>query len=1126
MEEAKVVVYFVHSGQSVVDTLSDSGGKREVNVVNTPFGLVTTTIPESVSIDPDSEVTKVVVYVVHSGQSVDDDSGKREIDVVNAPFGLVVTTTIPESVSSEPSDLEVAKVVVYFVHSGQPETEAEAAADFSGKREVLVVNAPFVSVTMTTPESVSTEPSELEVAKVVVYFVHSGQSVETDTIGKSSVEVVNAPSGLVVTTTMPDSVSVNPSDLEEANVVVYFVHSGQPVTNDSSEENGLLLSGKREVEVVKEPSGFVVTTTIPESVSADPSEFDVANVVVYLVHSGQSVEGEADCSGKREVDVVKDPFGSVVTTTTPDSVSTGPPDLDVAKVVVYLVQSGQSVAEDDPDLSGKREVEVVKTPFGSVVTTTTPESVWTEPPDLEDANVVVYRVHSGQSEFEPVSDEEAEDSDLSGKREVVVVNSPFGLVVTTTIPESVSAGEPECEVANVVVYLVHSVQSEAEADCSGKREVVVVKSPFGFVVTTTTPESVSIDPSDFEVAKVVVYLVHSGHPVTSEEEVMRLLSGKSEVEVVWLLSEKREVEVVNAPLGFVVTMTMPESVSAEPSDFEVAKVVVYLVHSGQSEADAEADASLFSGKREVVVVNRPFGLVVTMTIPESVSTPSDLEVAKVVVYLVHSGQPVTEAEVSGKRDVVVVNSPFGLVVTTTIPESVSTPPDLEVAKVVVYLVHSGQSVFEFGSETEVTEAEFSGKSEVVVVNSPFGLVVTTTIPESVSTGPPDSDVAKVVVYLVHSVQAESEADFEESKVDSDSGADLDFSGKREVVVVNAPFGLVVTTTIPESVSVEPSDWEVAKVVVYLVHSGQSVSEEDTEDFEEDFSGKRDVEVFNAPSGLVVTTTMPESVSTDPSDFEEAKVVVYRVHPGQAEEETTDLEAVSVLEPDLSGKREVEVVKAPFGFVVMTTTPESVSMDPPDFEVANVVVYLVLSGQAEADSEAEAELEPEEELEAEADLLLSGKREVVVVKAPFGLVVMTTTPESVSTEPDSEVANVVVYFVHSGQSVFDSEADLDNSEEEADPTDFEAEEDSTSGLLAECDSEDLESDSEADLSGNRDVVVVNTPFGLVVTTTIPESVSMDPSDLDVKVVVYLVHSGHPDSVLGLIELWSTAELECT
>lgn len=121
--------------------------------------------------------------------------------------------------------------------------------------------------------------------------------------------------------------------------------------------------------MVNTPFDNVVTTTT--SVSAEPAE---ARVVVYLVHSGQSVEGDVVApSGKREVEVVNAPFGLVVTTTTPESVSTEPSGFEVTKVVVYFVHSSQ--ADADADVSGKRDVDVVKTPFGLVVTTTTPESV-------------------------------------------------------------------------------------------------------------------------------------------------------------------------------------------------------------------------------------------------------------------------------------------------------------------------------------------------------------------------------------------------------------------------------------------------------------------------------------------------------------------------------------------------------------------------------------------------------------------------------------------------------------------------------------------------------------------------------------------------------------------------------
>lgn len=79
-----------------------------------------------------------------------------------------------------------------------------------------------------------------------------------------------------------------------------------------------------EVVVVKAPSASVVTITTPESVSSFPLASFVVQVVVNVVKA----------SGIIEVEVVKEPFSSVVITTTPDSV-TGLPSASVdVKVVV------------------------------------------------------------------------------------------------------------------------------------------------------------------------------------------------------------------------------------------------------------------------------------------------------------------------------------------------------------------------------------------------------------------------------------------------------------------------------------------------------------------------------------------------------------------------------------------------------------------------------------------------------------------------------------------------------------------------------------------------------------------------------------------------------------------------
>uniref|UniRef100_A0A0L0NYB3 Uncharacterized protein n=1 Tax=Candidozyma auris TaxID=498019 RepID=A0A0L0NYB3_CANAR len=79
-----------------------------------------------------------------------------EVVVVKSPSELVVTIMTPESVSTAPSDLVEVQVEVKVVNGG-------------GMIEVVVVNSPFESVvTTTTPESVSVSPSELLEVQVEV----------------------------------------------------------------------------------------------------------------------------------------------------------------------------------------------------------------------------------------------------------------------------------------------------------------------------------------------------------------------------------------------------------------------------------------------------------------------------------------------------------------------------------------------------------------------------------------------------------------------------------------------------------------------------------------------------------------------------------------------------------------------------------------------------------------------------------------------------------------------------------------------------------------------------------------------------------------------------------------------
>lgn len=80
--------------------------------------------------------------------------------------------------------------------------------------------------------------------------------------------------------------------------------------------------------VVKAPSESVVTTTTPESVSVAPLELVEIQVEVYVVNGG----------GMVEVVVVNSPSEPVVTTTTPEFVSVSPFELVVAQVEVYVVK--------------------------------------------------------------------------------------------------------------------------------------------------------------------------------------------------------------------------------------------------------------------------------------------------------------------------------------------------------------------------------------------------------------------------------------------------------------------------------------------------------------------------------------------------------------------------------------------------------------------------------------------------------------------------------------------------------------------------------------------------------------------------------------------------------------------
>lgn len=82
-----------------------------------------------------------------------------EVEVVNWSLESVVTTTIPESVSVSPSVFVVVHVDVKVVNGG-------------GITDVVVVRDPSLPVvTITTPESVSTSPLPSVVVHVEVYVV-------------------------------------------------------------------------------------------------------------------------------------------------------------------------------------------------------------------------------------------------------------------------------------------------------------------------------------------------------------------------------------------------------------------------------------------------------------------------------------------------------------------------------------------------------------------------------------------------------------------------------------------------------------------------------------------------------------------------------------------------------------------------------------------------------------------------------------------------------------------------------------------------------------------------------------------------------------------------------------------
>lgn len=254
-------------------------------------------------------------------------------------------------------------------------------------------------------------------------------------------------------------------------------------------------------------------------------------------------------------------------------------------------------------------------------------------------NVVVYSVHP-------------EHPSITEVREI---KAPLELVVTSTTPVKSARPLLGSVDENVVVYLVHPTHAVA-AD-RGITDVLVIKTPFEFVVTSTTPVKVAIPPEESAEVKVVVYLVHPTHSVVADLGITDVL-------------------VVKAPIEFVVTSTTPVKVARELSESSEVNVVVYLVQTEHSEAPI----------REVSVVNAPFEFVVTSTTPVNVARPplgpADVNV---VVYSEHSAHPVVEA---ARTEVRVIKTPMALVVTSTTPVKVLIPPvESPDVNVVVYSVH-------------------------------------------------------------------------------------------------------------------------------------------------------------------------------------------------------------------------------------------------------------------------------------------------------------------------------------------------------------------------------------------------------------------------------------------------------
>ncbi|KAM9909900.1 hypothetical protein OXX80_014356, partial [Metschnikowia pulcherrima] len=209
-------------------------------------------------------------------------------------------------------------------------------------------------------------------------------------------------------------------------------------------------------------------------------------------------------------------------------------------------------------------------------------------------------------------------------------------------------------------------------------------------------------------------------------------------------------------------------------------------------------------------------------------------------------------------------------------------------------------------------------------------------------------------------------------------------GSNDVVVYNRPAELVVTSTTPDLVATDPSELVVTKVVVYSCNPSLEAS------LETSLDGSNDVVVYNRPAELVVTSTTPDLVATDPSEFVVTKVVVYSCNPSLETSLETSLESLletsletsldasletlleASLETSLDGSNDVVVYNRPAELVVTSTTPDLVVTDPSELVVTKVVVYscnpsLETSLEALLETSLETSLEASSETSLEASL---------------------------------------------------------------------------------------------------------------------------------------------------------------